>query len=121
MTTPFLITGYQHSLRFCQAFEREWGREILRSKTPNFAPSTLCFGGLPRGPIPRCPGRYSYFKLNRHTVSIGANQTFSILFFIFLGKAFGILILVSSKYGIQYPIAFYFFSTSGKARMIVSQ
>ena len=49
MTTPFLITGYQHSLHFCQAFEREWGREILRSKTPNFAPSTLCFGGLPRG------------------------------------------------------------------------
>ena len=94
MTTPFLITGYQHSLLFCQAFEREWGRESLRSKTPNFAPSTLCFGGLPRGANTKM-SRHSYFKLNRRAVSLGANQTFSKLLFIFLGKTFRILNFVS--------------------------
>ena len=66
----------------------------MRSKTPNSALSTLYFGGLPRGVNTKISG-HSYFKLNRHTVSKGANQTFSILFFIFLGKTFGILNLVS--------------------------
>ena len=70
MTTPFLITGYQHSLLFCQAFEREWGGG-------NFALFTLCFGGLPRGANTKM-SRQSYFKLNRHAVSIGANRTFSL-------------------------------------------
>ena len=67
---------------------------MLRSKTPNFALSTLYFGGLPRGANTKM-SRHSYFKLNRHNVSMRANQTFSILFFIFLGKTFGILNLVS--------------------------
>ena len=65
----------------------------MRAKTPNSALSTLYFGGLSLGVNTKMSG-HSYFKLNRHTVSIRANQTFSILVFIFLGKTFGILNLV---------------------------
>ena len=66
----------------------------MRSKTPNFALSTLGSGGLPRGANTKM-SRQSYFKLNRHAVSLGANQTFSKLLFIFLGKTSRILNFVS--------------------------
>ena len=67
---------------------------ILRAKTPDFALFALYFGGLPRGANTKM-SRQSYFKLNRHAVSLGANQTFSKLLFIFLGKTFRILNFVS--------------------------
>ena len=94
MTTPFLITGYQHSLPFWQAFERELEGGNVALKNTQFCPPALYFGGLPRGTNTKM-SRHSYFKLNKHSVSIRANQTFSILFLIFLGKTFGILNLVS--------------------------
>ena len=94
MTTPFLITGYQHSLPFRQAFEREWGGGNFARKTPDFALFAIYFGGLPRVANTKM-SRQSYFKLNRHAVILGANQTFSKLFFIFLGKTFVILDFVS--------------------------
>ena len=77
----------------------------MRAKTPNSALLTLYFGGSPRGVNTKMSG-HSYFKLNRHTVSIGANQTFCILFFIFLGKTFGILNLVS-EFKIWNTISYY--------------
>ena len=38
MTTPFLITGYQHSLLFCQAVEREWGGGNFALQNTQFCP-----------------------------------------------------------------------------------
>ena len=95
MTTPFLITGYQHSLLFCQAFEREWGRELLRSKTPNFAPPTLCFGGLPRGANTKMSRSVLIFQIKQTYCKYRSQSNLDIIFFIFLGKAFGILNFVS--------------------------
>ena len=66
----------------------------MRAKTRDFALFALYFGGLPRGANNKM-SRQSYFKLNRHAVSLGANQTFSKLLFIFLGKTFRILNFVS--------------------------
>ena len=38
MTTPFLITGYQHSLLFCQAVEREWEGGNFALQNTQFCP-----------------------------------------------------------------------------------